>query len=34
LAVAIPSGSYLAEELRKEKPDYLLKNIAELTDIL
>ncbi|MFA5967038.1 MAG: HAD hydrolase-like protein [Patescibacteria group bacterium] len=34
LSVAIPSGSYSAEELAKEKPDYLLKDIAELTDIL
>ncbi len=34
LPVAIPSGSYSAENLQKEKPDYLLKDIIELTDIL
>lgn len=34
LVVAIPSGSCSAEELEREKPDYLLKDIIKLADIL
>jgi len=34
ISVAIPTGKYSSEELKKENPDYLLTDIIELIDIL